>query len=185
MTERAWSKTRTVIMMLKEILSDQSFNLKRQIGGKKGGSQKDPLKTMLLERATKLGISNRTVEKAMLQFFQEETVREKIVQAIKSNRQYQLYRYWDENLNLLYIGSSRSAIIRLFEHEKDFWFNEIAMVTIENFPDRTTAKEAERTAIWKEKPQHNVTHNSQRPRSRKMRKRIYFQQFMEKRRSRP
>ena len=68
-----------------------------------------------------------------------------------------LYRHFDERENLLYVGVSLSTIQRLAQHRyHSHWFNSISKVTIEQFPSREEALEAERTAIQKEEPLHNV-----------------------------
>jgi predicted GIY-YIG superfamily endonuclease len=57
----------------------------------------------------------------------------------------------------LYVGVSLSALNRLAQHrDGSHWFLEIAVVKIEAFPDRTSALEAERNAILKENPRHNL-----------------------------
>ena len=68
-----------------------------------------------------------------------------------------LYRHFDERGNLLYVGVSLSTIQRLAQHRyHSHWFNSISKVTIEQFPSREEALNAERTAIQKEEPLHNV-----------------------------
>ena len=68
-----------------------------------------------------------------------------------------LYRHFDERDNLLYVGVSLSTIQRLSQHKNhSHWFNNISKVTIEQFPTREEVLEAERIAIEKEEPLHNV-----------------------------
>lgn len=67
----------------------------------------------------------------------------------------QLYRHFDENEVLLYVGISKNAIIRLIAHEKSKWFEKISIITIENFKTREMAERAERRAIKKENPLFN------------------------------
>ena len=68
-----------------------------------------------------------------------------------------LYRHFDEWENLLYVGVSLSTIQRLAQHKHhSHWFNSIEKVTIEQFPSREEALDAERTAIQKEDPLHNL-----------------------------
>ena len=66
-----------------------------------------------------------------------------------------LYRHFDENGALLYVGISLSAVQRLIQHEKSDWFDEISNVTIESFATRELALLAEKEAIKKELPIHN------------------------------
>lgn len=68
----------------------------------------------------------------------------------------QLYRHFDAEDKLLYVGISLSSLHRLGQHkDHSHWFNQISRVTIENFSDRKLAMDAEREAIRKEKPIHN------------------------------
>ena len=71
-----------------------------------------------------------------------------------------LYRHFDENGALLYVGISLSAVQRLKQHEKSGWFEEIASVTIESFDTRELALLAEKEAIEQEFPMYNKVHNS-------------------------
>jgi predicted GIY-YIG superfamily endonuclease len=71
-----------------------------------------------------------------------------------------LYRHWDSDNNLLYVGISLSAMQRLAQHkEKSRWFSKIASVTIEYHPTREAALLAERAAIANERPAFNVVFN--------------------------
>lgn len=71
------------------------------------------------------------------------------------NFQY-LYRHFDKNDNLLYVGVSLSVLQRLSQHKTcSPWFHKIAKITMESFNDRTSALAAEKTAIIKEHPIYN------------------------------
>jgi hypothetical protein len=67
-----------------------------------------------------------------------------------------LYRHFDGEGRLLYVGISLSAIIRLATHRASPWFDEIASVEIERYQTRKDALTAELAAIHNEKPLHNV-----------------------------
>lgn len=68
-----------------------------------------------------------------------------------------LYRHFNKEGELLYVGISSSALRRLAEHEEaSHWFTQISSVTIEHYPDRKAAMEAEKAAIRAENPRHNV-----------------------------
>jgi hypothetical protein len=67
-----------------------------------------------------------------------------------------LYRHFDAEGRLLYVGISLSAVHRLAQHRASAWFASIATVTIETFPSRAGAAEAERLAIQTEGPLHNI-----------------------------
>ena len=68
-----------------------------------------------------------------------------------------LYRHFDADDRLLYVGISLSALTRLSQHrENAHWFALIRRVAIELHPTRRAALEAERDAIRRERPIHNV-----------------------------
>lgn len=67
-----------------------------------------------------------------------------------------LYRYFDEDGSLLYVGVSYSAVKRLVGHKGAAnWTSEIRSITIEKFEDRDLALRAESIAIKDEAPRHN------------------------------
>lgn len=69
----------------------------------------------------------------------------------------QLYRHFDANGRLLYVGISASATNRLGQHKrKAAWFGLIANITVETFPTRRDALVAEAIAIRDEKPLCNT-----------------------------
>lgn len=71
-----------------------------------------------------------------------------------------LYRHFDCNGKLLYVGVSIDPIIRLKEHKgTSDWFREISSITIEWFPSRWLARRAEEDAILREAPTFNLMHN--------------------------
>ena len=67
-----------------------------------------------------------------------------------------LYRHFDSEGALLYVGISLSAIERLRKHRESKRFDKIATVTIERFKTRELALNAERIAIRDEDPKFNV-----------------------------
>ena len=70
-----------------------------------------------------------------------------------------LYRHFNEEGELLYVGISLSAIQRLGQHkEHSDWYQSIASVTLEHFETREEALKAEREAIFRERPLHNIHH---------------------------
>lgn len=69
----------------------------------------------------------------------------------------QLYRHFDREGRLLYVGISLSTIARLSSHKNAApWFDQIATITVEHFPTRRLALIAELRAIRDEQPAHNV-----------------------------
>lgn len=82
--------------------------------------------------------------KAICQFFQRST-------------ETQLYRHFDADGALLYVGVSLSAVARHVSHERfSAWFPQVKTITVEVFPTRDKALAAETRAIRKEKPRFNV-----------------------------
>lgn len=70
---------------------------------------------------------------------------------------HHLYRHFDKDNTLLYVGTSLSALARLQQHKSASpWFAEIAVVQVESFRAREEAITAERAAIEKERPKYNT-----------------------------
>ena len=70
-----------------------------------------------------------------------------------------LYRHFDKDGQLLYVGISLSAIQRLAQHrEASSWFNEITKVTIEHYETREEVVRVERETIQRENPKYNIKH---------------------------
>lgn len=68
-----------------------------------------------------------------------------------------LYRHFDREGVLLYVGVSLNALQRLAAHRNSsHWFNQITRVEVETLPSREEALVAEREAVLNEKPKHNV-----------------------------
>lgn len=67
-----------------------------------------------------------------------------------------LYRAFDSEQNLLYVGISGKWSERLHAHEKTSdWMEQTDWVKIERFPNRPSVEQAEREAIRNEKPIYN------------------------------
>jgi predicted GIY-YIG superfamily endonuclease len=67
-----------------------------------------------------------------------------------------LYRHFDASGELLYVGISNNVLHRLKQHEvAAAWQEQITTITIERYPTRQAALDAEREAIWRENPRHN------------------------------
>ncbi len=70
---------------------------------------------------------------------------------------FHLYRHFDAQGVLLYVGVSLSAIARLCQHRTDAaWFHEIARVELQGYATREDSLLAERIAIQAERPLHNT-----------------------------
>lgn len=71
-----------------------------------------------------------------------------------------LYRFYNSNDALLYVGISEKGPERWKAHRKDKpWWTDVARTTTEHYNTRTEALDAERAAIIAEHPRHNVVHN--------------------------
>lgn len=74
-----------------------------------------------------------------------------------------LYRFFDDQGRLLYVGITERGAMRWGEHRKDkHWWDDVASSTIEHFATRSRAEAAEKSAIQAERPLYNGTHNTQR-----------------------
>ena len=69
-----------------------------------------------------------------------------------------LYRYFDDEGKLLYVGISFSAIVRASQHKANAdWFDFVSQMTVERFESRDDASKAEIEAIRSENPIYNKT----------------------------
>lgn len=83
-----------------------------------------------------------------------------------NNRESTLYRHFDADNNLLYVGISLSAYQRFAQHKRHSkWAGQSVRMEMERFEDRKAAMAAEELAIRKEKPKFNITHNNTGDRS--------------------
>ncbi|MBV8664654.1 MAG: helix-turn-helix domain-containing protein [Hyphomicrobiales bacterium] len=81
----------------------------------------------------------------------------KLLNKAISDSPTQLYRHFDAEGRLLYVGISLAALTRLAQHkERSHWFAAIATVTIETFATREDAIQAETLAIQTEAPRFNI-----------------------------
>lgn len=71
-----------------------------------------------------------------------------------------LYRFFDQDDRLLYVGIAGNPARRAHEHSKAKpWWSDVARSTMEHFATREEAAAAEVAAIVTEAPLHNVIHN--------------------------
>lgn len=69
----------------------------------------------------------------------------------------QLYRYYDSNGTLLYVGISFSALVRAEQHKRAAsWWHLAVRMTVETYCSRAEALAAETAAIRSEKPRFNI-----------------------------
>ena len=72
-----------------------------------------------------------------------------------------LYRHFDSNDNLLYIGISLNEFNRFKQHMVNSdWSNDAAYTTYERFNTREEALKVERDSIINEKPLYNKVYNT-------------------------
>lgn len=83
-------------------------------------------------------------------------------QSTQAVKDQQLYRLYDADGRLLYIGISYSAIARYAQHKADKpWIGDVCRIDIETHEvSRAEILEIERQAIISERPQHNVVHST-------------------------
>jgi predicted GIY-YIG superfamily endonuclease len=75
-----------------------------------------------------------------------------------------LYRHFNKDNQLLYVGISFSVMARLQKHSKlSPWWRNISHITFERFPSRAAAIAAEQMAIDQERPLHNIMGNQRIP----------------------
>ena len=71
-----------------------------------------------------------------------------------------LYRHFDSDCNLLYVGISICFWDRLRAHSaRSSWHSQIAFVTVDHYETRHKAEIAEDVAIALEKPKYNIRNN--------------------------
>jgi hypothetical protein len=70
-----------------------------------------------------------------------------------------LYRHYDADKVLLYVGVSATLIQRTTQHRRGAaWFERVRIITVQHFKTRRAAEKAEAVAIASEKPLFNLTH---------------------------
>jgi predicted GIY-YIG superfamily endonuclease len=81
-----------------------------------------------------------------------------------NERPHVLYRFFDAEDRLLYVGITVGIAARLAKHEVEkSWYSQIARIAVEHFPTRGAVLAAERAAIQAEKPLYNIQHNGLKP----------------------
>jgi len=72
-----------------------------------------------------------------------------------------VYRHYNADGCLLYVGISISPIYRTAQHVKNSdWACDVTRIDLEWFDDRASAADAEAKAIKAERPLHNRAHNT-------------------------
>lgn len=70
-----------------------------------------------------------------------------------------LYRIFDHGETLLYAGMTSNFPQRMIRHQAtQSWWGTVDFVSVESYADRESLRNAEREAIFYEKPKHNRIH---------------------------
>jgi hypothetical protein len=73
-----------------------------------------------------------------------------------------LYRAFSAEDVLLYVGITSNVRLRVGQHAASkLWWPEVSEVRVEPFPDKATARAAERAAITADQPRYNLVHTDQ------------------------
>lgn len=76
-----------------------------------------------------------------------------------------IYRLFDETGQLLYVGLTCQLARRLSSHELEkTWWADVAHISVEHYPTRDEAIDAESVAIRREGPRYNIVQPVGRPR---------------------
>lgn len=67
-----------------------------------------------------------------------------------------LYRFFDHENVLLYVGITKRIYARSDAHRAQPWWDEVVRIEIEDYPDREATREAELAAIRTENPKYNI-----------------------------
>ena len=74
-----------------------------------------------------------------------------------------VYRVFDADERLIYVGCTRNLFMRLRTHEANTWWAyQAAKVTAKVYPDKWSGLLAEREAIRTERPRWNLFHRGQK-----------------------
>jgi len=75
---------------------------------------------------------------------------------------YSVYKHWDKDGVLLYVGQCKNLKQRTAAHNGAHWFKNIAEITSEIFPNKQTALAEEKRLIQTEMPLYNTVHHPDR-----------------------
>ncbi len=77
-----------------------------------------------------------------------------------SQQPHVLYRFYDANDALLYVGITCNPTRRMEKHRGEKpWWTQVARISLEQYGDRQSVLAAERAAIGAERPLHNIRMN--------------------------
>lgn len=76
---------------------------------------------------------------------------------------HHLYRFYDRNNRLLYVGITSDTRVRFRQHaESKKWWPDVAVREITHYPTRPDLAAAEIVAIKRERPLYNIAHSTRR-----------------------
>lgn len=76
-----------------------------------------------------------------------------------------LYRFYDDQNRLLYVGITGNPKARWHAHARDKdWWPQVARKTVEWFETRKSAERVEKVEVQEERPTYNLQHNPGRAR---------------------
>lgn len=68
---------------------------------------------------------------------------------------HELYRYYDADDALLYVGISKDSVVRHKQHASKYWHSQVVTIKVERHESRELLESAERAVISREMPMHN------------------------------
>ena len=88
---------------------------------------------------------------------------------------YSLYKFYDKNDTLLYVGETKNTLRRLSEHENRIFSTEFAYLKHDNgYETKKDVLEAERKSILEESPKYNIKLNSKTTRRKEIKRYDYI-----------
>jgi hypothetical protein len=119
----------------------------------------DMLARGLDPRVEKVRLAAELREKLRKQAVERRIIGRKRLTHTEASGPFHLYRHFGFDAELLYVGESRSVIERWRQHKyaKAEWTDLVAVITVDHYPTRREAKDAEAEAILTEKPRFNRT----------------------------
>lgn len=85
-----------------------------------------------------------------------EEYAERLPYELRRNVEHWVYRCWDENGWLLYIGATNGLKSRMYHHKsRSPWWGDVRRITTTSYSNRSYALAAESAAIADESPLYN------------------------------
>lgn len=88
--------------------------------------------------------------------------RQRSLNLVNESHSHTLYRMFNADEKLLYIGLTKNPSDRFTQHSRDkHWWSDVSVIRVEHFATRRDLMNAEAKAIKYEKPIHNIVHNGE------------------------